>query len=92
MSVSYDYSGKVALVTGGASGIGLATARAFSKSGASVVIVGHDHDSLNKAEAELSQEGIDVLVLAADVAVESEVKDCIAKAVAHYGRLDAAFK
>lgn len=91
MSVSYDYSGKIALVTGGASGIGLATARAFGKSGASVVIVGHDHDSLNKAESELSQEGIDVLVLAADVAVESEVQDCIARAVAHYGRLDAAF-
>src|ERR1700754_1965016 len=50
-------SGKVALVTGGSSGIGLAIARAFVQAGASVFITGRRHADLDKAAAEIGGEG-----------------------------------
>jgi NAD(P)-dependent dehydrogenase (short-subunit alcohol dehydrogenase family) len=58
-------AGKVALVTGGNSGIGLATAKLFAQEGAKVVITGRDRITLDEAATEI---GGDVLALLADVA------------------------
>ena len=77
--------GKVALVTGGNSGIGLATARAFHANGAKVVITGRDRGTLEEVAREL---GHDVLAVPADVSKLSEIDQLMARA---YGKLDILF-
>jgi len=80
--------GKRALITGGTTGIGLETARAFLKEGARVAVTGRNPESLESARREL---GSDVLVIASDaskVADQQQVADAINKA---FGGLDALF-
>jgi NAD(P)-dependent dehydrogenase (short-subunit alcohol dehydrogenase family) len=78
-------SGKVALVTGGASGIGLGIARRFVAEGAKVVIGDIDAEALERAEHEL---GDDVATAVADVTVEGAVADLAAIPQERFGRLD----
>jgi NAD(P)-dependent dehydrogenase (short-subunit alcohol dehydrogenase family) len=56
MSVSFDFSGRIALVTGGASGIGEATVRAFARSGASIIIVDIDASRAHRLASEVRAE------------------------------------
>jgi 3-oxoacyl-[acyl-carrier protein] reductase len=78
-------TGKVALVTGGSRGIGLATAKAFVAGGASVAIIGTDQTRLDDAAAEL---GSAAFALRADVRRSEDVERAIASVVARFGRLD----
>src|SRR5215831_18246074 len=80
--------GKVALVTGGNSGIGLATARAFHANGAKVVITGRDRETLDAVAHEL---GHDVLAIRADVTQLSEIEQLMARVHETFGRLDILF-
>jgi NAD(P)-dependent dehydrogenase (short-subunit alcohol dehydrogenase family) len=80
--------GKVALVTGGNSGIGLATAREFHCSGARVVITGRDHVTLDKAAQEL---GKDVLAVTTDVSKLSDIDALIIRVQETFGKLDILF-
>src|SRR5207253_1819788 len=89
--MSDTFQGKVALVTGAAGGIGLATARAFGDAGASVVVVDSNLALLETAAAKLRSEGHQVLALGCDVTDRSQVNAMIEKAVKAYGGLDAAF-
>jgi 3-oxoacyl-[acyl-carrier protein] reductase len=84
-SVSYDFSGRVALVTGGASGVGTAVARLFDASGAKVGLL--DLDPVRAREAAASI-GPDVLALQADVRRSADVDTAVAELVARHGRLD----
>lgn len=79
---------KVAIVTGGSEGIGLACARALLGQGWSVALVSRSRAKLDAAMAGLGAPGR-VLGLAADVAREDEVDAAVRQAVAHFGRLDA---
>ncbi|WP_186124620.1 SDR family oxidoreductase [Burkholderia gladioli] len=80
--------GKRTLITGGTSGIGLATAKRFLAEGARVIVTGQDPERLERARAEL---GSEVLALRADSAELGE-QQRLAQAVAdHYGQLDVAF-
>lgn len=81
-------SGKRTLITGGTSGIGLATAKRFLEEGARVIVTGVNPDTLAKAQAEL---GSDVIVLSADSADVSAQRDLAQKVAAEYGQLDVAF-
>ncbi len=89
--IQYDFSGQVALVTGAASGMGLAAARAFAEAGAAVVLADIREDVLQAAADELSAAGHKVLAVAGDIADERYVKALVEKTVASFGRLDAAF-
>ena len=91
MNPIYDFKGQVALVTGAAKGMGLATARMFAQSGASVVLADLD-DNLAAKEAErIVVEGGTAIDVACDVADEAQVAAMVDRAVAEYGRLDMAF-
>jgi NAD(P)-dependent dehydrogenase (short-subunit alcohol dehydrogenase family) len=82
-------SGKVALITGGAGSIGLATARAFVAEGASVVLLDLDGDALERAVAELGGERAAYAV--ADTTDSAAVAAAVAAAVERFGSLDIAF-
>lgn len=69
----FDLKGKVALVTGGSHGIGMAIGKALGKAGAKVVINGRSQEKLEESRKEFGKEGIDVFVLAFDVTNEEAV-------------------
>jgi 3-oxoacyl-[acyl-carrier protein] reductase len=83
-------TGKVALITGGSRGIGLATARALLMQGASVVITGTDEARLQKAAAELGTDASSsrVLALTASVRNYTAVEAAFSRTVSHFGGLD----
>jgi NAD(P)-dependent dehydrogenase (short-subunit alcohol dehydrogenase family) len=85
------FEGKVALVTGGNSGIGKATAIHFAKEGAQVVIAARRVDEGMQTVAEIRQVGGDAIFIKTDVAQAIEVEALISKTVTTYGRLDYAF-
>lgn len=74
MTQAAELGGKSVIVTGGATGIGLATARLLASRGARVAIIGHEAEAVDAATAELDAEGLDVLGLVADVSDEQSVK------------------
>ena len=82
---------KVALVTGGTSGIGKATAIAFGVAGAKVVFSGRREPEGEDTTNLIRQSGADCLFVRSDVSSEAEVKALIQTTVEQYGRLDCAF-
>jgi NAD(P)-dependent dehydrogenase (short-subunit alcohol dehydrogenase family) len=91
MNPTYDFTGKVALVTGASSGMGLATAQAFAESGAAVVLADINDESLHAATAGLRAQGHQVLGIRCDVSDEQQVAALVDQTVASYGALDMAF-
>lgn len=91
MNPVYDFKGQVALVTGAAKGMGLATARAFAENGASVVLADIDGDLAAQEAKRIVREGGTAVGTACNVADEAQVAAMVDLAVAEYGRLDMAF-
>ena len=85
------FDGKVALITGAGGGIGLATAEAFAKAGASVVLADRDKETVAKATGDLRAAGYNATGFTCDVTDAAQVGVMIERAVSTYGRLDAAF-
>ena len=79
---------RVALVTGGGSGIGKATAITFAREGAKVAVLGRTKKELDRTVAEIEADGGSALALEADVADEDAMLAAIAKLIEIYGRLD----
>ncbi|MFS0836549.1 SDR family NAD(P)-dependent oxidoreductase [Paenibacillus sp. UNC499MF] len=84
------FTDKVAIVTGGASGIGEATVRLFAQEGAKVVIADFSDRGQTVAD-ELKAEGRDALFIKTDVTKEDDVKHMVAETVKQYGKLDILF-
>ena len=91
MNPIYNFKGQVALVTGAAKGMGLATARMFAQSGASVVLADLDGNLAAKEAERIVVEGGTAIDVACDVADEAQVAAMVDRALAEYGRLDMAF-
>ncbi|AIQ90337.1 MULTISPECIES: SDR family NAD(P)-dependent oxidoreductase [Methylobacterium] len=85
------FPGKVAFVTGAASGIGRATAIAFAREGAQVAITDRTEAPLEELRAEIEADGGAVLAIRCDVSVPADVEAAVASTVAQFGRLDCAF-
>lgn len=91
MNPQYDFSGQVSLVTGAASGLGRATAKAFAESGAAVVLVDRDQQKLTTLQSEITRSGGKAITLAGDVSDEQVARAAVALAVSEFGSLDMAY-
>src|ERR1700687_5352884 len=89
MKISFE--NKVALVTGAASGLGLATAKAFAEAGASVVLADWNEKEVQAAAKDLASKGHRTLAVRCDVSDDAEVEAMVKQTVATFGRLDAAY-
>ena len=89
MNISFE--NKVALVTGAGSGLGLATAKAFAQSGASVALADWNEEAARSAAEELTAQGHKALAIRSDVADDAQVEAMVEQTVATFGRLDAAY-
>lgn len=88
--MKYEFGGKVALVTGAASGIGRATAIAFAEAGAAVVVADVDVTRGEETVQLIAGAGGRAVFQSCNVASESEVEALVARAVSEFGRLDFA--
>lgn len=91
MSHANRFIGKVAFVTGAASGIGKAAAVAFATEGARVAVADLTEDALRQTADAIRDAGGKVLVLACDVSRPEQVEAAVARTIEVFGRLDVAF-
>ena len=91
MNNPLDFSGKVALVTGAAAGMGLATAQAFAEAGAAVVLADVKEEAVQAEAEKLIAAGHKALAIRCDVSDDVQVAAMVDRTVAEFGRLDAAF-
>ena len=90
-TVKYNFEGKVALVTGAASGLGLATAKAFAEAGASVVLADNREDSLKNIQNEFNTLGFKAISILCDVTIEAQVESMLTRITSTFGKLDVAY-
>src|SRR5438094_9731301 len=90
-TMNITFENKVALVTGAASGLGLATAKAFAEAGASVVLADWAEKEVRAAAKEVADKGHKTLAVTCDVSDDEQVEAMVKKTVAEFGRLDAAY-
>src|ERR1700677_4765360 len=89
MKISFE--NKVALVTGAASGLGFATAKAFAEAGASVVLADWNEKEVQAAAKDLASKDHQTLAVRCDVSDDAQVEAMVKQTVATFGRLDAAY-
>jgi NAD(P)-dependent dehydrogenase (short-subunit alcohol dehydrogenase family) len=84
----FSAAGRVAVVTGGSSGIGYGMAEAIGRAGAAVVLVARDRQRLTAAAENLRAHGVEVAVVSADLGDRVQVRQACAEADGAYGRVD----
>ena len=91
MSICYDFSGKIVLITGSSSGIGAATARMFSKAGANVVINGLDENDLKNVANDcqkISPSSLKPIYFKIDIREENDMNFLLNETIKNFGKLD----
>jgi NAD(P)-dependent dehydrogenase (short-subunit alcohol dehydrogenase family) len=83
--------GKVALITGGGSGIGKASAKLMAQEGAKVAVLGRTQEKLDQTVAEIHSHGGEALAISADISQASEVQRVMAKIDEQWNQLDIVF-
>jgi 3-oxoacyl-[acyl-carrier protein] reductase len=83
-----DLTDKVAIITGGAGGIGSRIVRAFSEAGAKVVIASRNQQNIDELAAEINSGGGDALAVATDVCDVAQVANLVKQTVDRFGRVD----
>jgi NAD(P)-dependent dehydrogenase (short-subunit alcohol dehydrogenase family) len=86
-----DLNGKVAIVTGGASGIGQVTAKLYAALGAKVVVSDLHEQAGNEVVTQIKQKGDDAIFIKADLSKPEDCEQLVSKTIEAYGRLDIAF-
>jgi len=89
--MNLSFENKVALVTGAASGMGLATARAFADAGAAVLLADFREDAVKAEAQKLVIAGHKAIAVRCDVSDDAQVAAMVDRTVAEFGRIDAAF-
>ncbi|MAI62053.1 MAG: oxidoreductase [Micavibrio sp. TMED27] len=89
--MKYDFTGKVALVTGGAAGMGLAASKAYADAGAAVAVADINLEEAQKLVDEITADGGKAIAIKCDVADEAQVKAMVDQVIAEFGQLDMAF-
>src|SRR2546430_5309572 len=89
--MNLSFENRVALVTGAASGMGLATAKAFAEAGAAVVLADFKEDAVKAEAQKLVAAGHKAIAVRCDVSDDAQVAAMVDRTVAEFGRLDAAF-
>lgn len=89
--VQYDFSGKVALVTGATSGIGKATAIMFARNGAKTVVAGRNKERGQAVIDQIKSEGGEAIFISVDMEDQVEIKQMIDTTMQTWGRIDFAF-
>ena len=84
------FKNKICLVTGAGSGIGKATALAFAKEGATVIVADINIIAAEEVAAMINKDELKAIALKVDIARRSEVEEMIAKTISEFGRLDCA--
>ena len=87
-TVTFDFSGEVALITGGSRGLGLEIAQAFGTAGATVVITARREQWLKEAERQLKDLGVTVYAMTCDVANASSVEQVVQQTLETCGKID----
>ncbi|MBI4571691.1 MAG: SDR family oxidoreductase [candidate division NC10 bacterium] len=80
--------GRVAIVTGGAKGIGWGITQLFAKAGSHIVLIGRSEDAIRQAERHLRDDGIKALACVGDVSKSSDVRQMVAAALQQFGQID----
>lgn len=88
MNAAFDLSGKLAIITGGGSGIGRGIARALAKAGADIALCGRRLSVCETACAEIRQTGVAAEAFRCDVSQPSEVEAMVAAVIERFGRID----
>jgi NAD(P)-dependent dehydrogenase (short-subunit alcohol dehydrogenase family) len=91
VTVTYDFHGKTAFITGAAGGIGRATALAFARAGAKVALADLSGDGLRETAHLIDAAGGEALTLTCDVTSEDDVQAAVDRTVERFGSLDTAF-
>jgi NAD(P)-dependent dehydrogenase (short-subunit alcohol dehydrogenase family) len=87
----FSFGGKVVVISGGSRGLGLILARQISNEGGKVALLARDAEELERAKAELTTRGGEVLTVQCDLFEPSQIQTAVAEVLASYGKIDVLF-
>src|SRR5437763_6920734 len=88
---NFSFTGKVVLISGGSRGLGLILARQISSEGGKVAVLARDADELERAKAELTTRGGEILTIQCDLFERSQIQAAVAEVLECYAKIDVLF-